>query len=275
MQSATVVPPLMERNPNTGNLFDPEKTVFNSISDIPGDLLTEVAQCFQKRMLICRICYFESHCKELSSKKTTRNTCEKGHAWKPVRVVPSCSLCISPSTFISILPLPKHMKHCNSPFQVCKKTDHQTCFFMSKNTNPWFPHTVEELVIWTVEREKGALCRWMWIHWPFPVLVTLVTGFLQNPCNTVFDLGVQCLPYMEDSELNAFLIWKIQSSVPSLYGRFRSQSLPNMEVQSSVPSLYGRFRAQCLPYMEDSDLSAFLIWKIPSSVPSLYGRFRA
>jgi len=26
--------------------------------------------------------------------------------------------------------------------------------------------------------------------------------------------------YMEDSELSAFLIWKVQSSVPSLYGMF-------------------------------------------------------
>ena len=158
--SATAVAPLMGRTPDRGNLFDPEKTVFNSISDIPSELLGEVAQCFQQRMLICRICYFESHCKELSSKKTTRNTCERGHSWRHVTVIPRCSLCISSSTFISILPLPKHMRHCNSPFQVCKKTDHQTCYFMSKNTNPWFPHTVEELVIWTVEREKG---KWMFL----------------------------------------------------------------------------------------------------------------
>jgi len=38
------------------------------------------------------------------------------------------------------------------------------------------------------------------------------------------------------SELSTFLIWK---------------------VQSSEPSLYGRFRAQCLPYMEGSELRAF------------------
>ena len=67
---------------------------------------------------------------------------------------------------------------------------------------------------------------------------------LKNSCNTVLDLSAQCFPYMEDSELSAFLIWK---------------------VQSSVPSLYGRFRAQCLPYMEGSELNAFLIWKVQSS----------
>jgi len=29
---------------------------------------------------------------------------------------------------------------------------------------------------------------------------------LQNPCDTVLDLRTQCLPYIEDSELSAFLI---------------------------------------------------------------------
>ena len=43
---------------------------------------------------------------------------------------------------------------------------------------------------------------------------------LKNSCNTVLDLSAQCFPYMEDSELSAFLIWKVQSSVPSLYGMF-------------------------------------------------------
>ena len=74
----------------------------------------------------------------------------------------------------------------------------------------------------------------------------------------------QCLPYMESSELSAFLIWpNVQSSVPSIiiWKVFRAQSL------------YGTFRAQCLPYMEVQ--SSVLIWKVQSSVPSLYGKFRA
>ena len=138
--------------------FDPNKTVFCSVSEIPDELLADVARCFQHRMLICRMCYFVSNCNEFSSKMSSRNTCERGHPWKHIRVIPRCTLCIGSSPFVAIPPLPKHMKHCNSPFQVCKKADHQTCYSMSKNTNPWFPHTVEELVVWTVERERGGWC---------------------------------------------------------------------------------------------------------------------
>ena len=86
------------------------------------------------------------------------------------------------------------------------------------------------------------------------VAIPTIYRILLNPCNTVSDLRAQYLPYMEGSELSAFLIWK---------------------VQSSVPPLYGRFRAQCLLYMEGSELSAFLKGKVQSSVPSSYGRFRA
>ena len=142
----------VDQKPNKKRMpkFDPNKTVFCSVSDIPDELLAEVARCFQHRLLICRMCYFVSNCKEFSSKMPSRNVCERGHPWKHIRVIPRCALCIgSSSPFVAIPPLPKHMKHCNSPFQVCKKGDHQTCYSMSKNTNPWFPHTVEELVVWT------------------------------------------------------------------------------------------------------------------------------
>lgn len=155
--------PTTEKNSSTSQAdkskkkYDPKVLSFTSVSDIPKELLSAVAACFKQRLLICRICFFESHCKILSSKKETRNTCEKGHPWRQITVIPQCTLCITPKPFIPIPPVPKHMKHSRSPFLVCKKENHATCYNMSKTTNPWFPHTVEELVIWTVERDEGHL----------------------------------------------------------------------------------------------------------------------
>ena len=35
--------------------------------------------------------------------------------------------------------------------------DHSVCFDKTRDNNPWFPHTIEEMVIWTVERERSIL----------------------------------------------------------------------------------------------------------------------
>lgn len=158
-------------------LYDPKKTEFVSIKDIPVDLLCAVAECFHNRLFVCRICFFESHCSKLVSKIETKQAimCENGHTpWKQIKVVPHCKLCITPADHAPIPPLPKHMKNSNIPFAVCKKNEHQTCYAMSRGTNPWFPHTVEELVIWTVEREKGTCsCVCVYIYVGLLVLHSL------------------------------------------------------------------------------------------------------
>lgn len=107
---------------------------------------------------MCRVCFFDSGCKDLIQKVEVGQSvsCPYGHnPWKEIKVIPRCSLCVSPSEWIPVPPLPKHMKQSKSPFFMCKKDEHSTCYAMSKGTNPWFPHTVEEMVIWTVERETG------------------------------------------------------------------------------------------------------------------------
>ena len=50
---------------------------------------------------------------------------------------------------------------------------------------------------------------------------TLSVQSMQNHGDIVLDLRAECLPYMEGSELSAFLIWKVQSSLPlpSILGR--------------------------------------------------------
>ena len=134
---------------------------FLVIKDIPLDLLVSVAECYRDMQLVCRICFFESKGTALvtmkeKTEKTTRCNCD--HVpWRPIKVIPRSPLCASATKYIPLPPLPNHMKQSSTPFVACKKNDHKSCYVMSIGTNPWFPHTVEELVIWTVERETGEL----------------------------------------------------------------------------------------------------------------------
>ena len=141
--------------------YDPRTTVFSSMKDIPLELLSAVAACYEQRLLVCRLCFFESDINDIILRNELKDECQKGHPWKQLRVIPHCDLCILPTSFhanfIPIPPLPKHMQRSSAPFKVCNKDEHKVCQFMSKTNDPWFPHTVEELVIWTVEREKREL----------------------------------------------------------------------------------------------------------------------
>lgn len=142
----------------SGKIYQPKGLEFVTISDVPIELLVGVAECFKSVSLVCRICFFESDFKVLIKKVEVNSVfvCPNGHSpWKQIKVIRSCSICVSPSEWIPIPPLPKHMKVSKTPFVICKKEEHHTCYAMSKGTNPWFPHTVEEMVIWTVERERG------------------------------------------------------------------------------------------------------------------------
>ena len=63
------------------------------------------------------------------------------------------------STMIAIPPWPTSKPN-DLPFESCakpkdKSNDHKRCLIMSRNSAVWYAHTVEELVIWTVEREHG------------------------------------------------------------------------------------------------------------------------
>ena len=143
--------------------YNAKNVAFQCIKDIPLELLTAVALCFKFHKVVCRQCFFSSGCRQLTTTKKS-NTCTDGHQWRPLIIMPGCQLCsnFNHSTHIPVLPIPKHMKSVTSPFCICnKKGDHQQCYLMSKSTNPWFPHTVEELVIWTVERER---CAYMYMY---------------------------------------------------------------------------------------------------------------
>ena len=134
---------------------------YGKIADIPEELLSAVALCYNYNKTVCRNCFFRKGCRQITSTKKSSSTCLEGHSWRALVIMPGCRLCSNAnySMHIPILPIPRHMKESRAPFNICKRTDHLNCHLMTKNTNPWFPHTVEELVVWTVERERGELER--------------------------------------------------------------------------------------------------------------------
>ena len=40
----------------------------------------------------------------------------------------------------------------------CAQRNHHKCFSKALDANPFFAHSVEELVVWTVESESGGSC---------------------------------------------------------------------------------------------------------------------
>ena len=88
--------------------------------------------------------------------KKSLESCSEGHPWRPLVVLPGCRLCSNPThtVHVPVLPIQRHAKENSAPFSICKKPDHQQCYVVAKTTDPAHPHSVEELVIWTVERER-------------------------------------------------------------------------------------------------------------------------
>ena len=141
-------------------IYFPENVLFANAKSIPRDLLADVARCYSKRRTVCRQCYFDKGRGQILSDRspTVPHVCAVGvHAWKPLCVIPRSEMCAGPSDWVAIFPSPTHMKEVNTAFAMCNKKDgHRSCLEMARTENPWFPHTVEEMVIWTIERERGG-----------------------------------------------------------------------------------------------------------------------
>ena len=163
--TGTTIPPNNTRPlPSRSNLrtltpkYYSKNVSFQYLSDIPSDLLAAVAVCYDYHEIVCRHCFFNSGGRKLTVAKGQRSStsCSEGHGWRPLLVIPGCRLCSNSShgKHIPILPMPVHMKMSSSSFLICKRSHHQQCYQPVKGTNPWFPHSVEELVIWTIEKEK-------------------------------------------------------------------------------------------------------------------------
>ena len=140
--------------------YSSKNTCFEYVVDIPLDLMGAVALCYQYHKTVCRQCFFTSGGRQVTTaRKRQSDTCSEGHSWKTLVIIPGCRLCSNTthSIHVPILPLPRHVKENSVPFCVCRKSDHQQCFVACLTSDPTHPHSVEELVVWTVERERCEL----------------------------------------------------------------------------------------------------------------------
>jgi len=80
------------------------------------------------------------------------------------------------------------MKTSRSAFDMCKKGDHSVCYAMSRDTNPWFPHTIEELVVWIVERGGGGGVAVEFI-WSLLLHLGYSRGTLNSTIDPIADLA--------------------------------------------------------------------------------------
>ena len=151
----------------TGQKFLLSKTKFTSVDKIQQHLLQSVAKYYSQRVQACRWCFLThlpSTLKQLQFiSVTSRSVCKKCLRDNgSITVMPASDLCeTSPyGKFVAILPTPKHTDNIRA-FQYCKKymsvSEHKKCLLLSRRGNAWFPHSIEEMVIWTIEYKQGEL----------------------------------------------------------------------------------------------------------------------
>ena len=151
----------------TGGKFSLSKTKFTSVEKIPQHLLESVATCYSQRVQACRWCFLThlpSTLQQLQSiSVATRSVCKKCLRNNgTITVIPASDLCeTSPyGKFVAIPPTPKHTDNI-SAFLCCKKyrsvSEHKKCLLLTRKGNAWFPHSIEEMVIWTIEYKQGEL----------------------------------------------------------------------------------------------------------------------
>ena len=144
------------------HVYNLKEMLFPKVSYIEMPLLEDVIRCYKERQTVCRNCF----CNDLklsrgydADGKCTRCQWE----FKKLFVIPKSPLTVNyyKSEMIAIPPWPKSKPN-ELPFESCakptsKSQEHRRCLIMSRNSAVWYAHTVEELVIWTVEREYGKL----------------------------------------------------------------------------------------------------------------------
>ena len=134
--------------------------IFHKTSFIEQVLLEDIIQCYTRRQKVCRNCFYKSF--KMSNTLNDKGVCTQCYQmYKELLVIPKSPMTINyyKSEMIAIPPWPKGKPN-KLPFESCakptdKSKDHKRCLIMSRNSEVWYAHTVEELVIWTVEREYG------------------------------------------------------------------------------------------------------------------------
>ena len=79
-----------------------------------------------------------------------------------ITVIPASDLCETScyGKFVAIPPTPNHIDNI-SAFKFCKRykngPEHKKCLLLTRRGNAWYPHSIEEMVIWTIEYKQGKL----------------------------------------------------------------------------------------------------------------------
>ena len=130
-------------------LYHPLHVKFNSVANIPRELLQSVCSCFSHRQRVCQTCFLStSPTNETDLFKISRQNgpCYNcGQSVLPIVVMPTSPLCVNMGMFIPILPCPANATCINCCPNTTTCHDQQCCY----------AHSVEELVIWCVELESG------------------------------------------------------------------------------------------------------------------------
>ena len=131
--------------------------MFQNTASIPLDLLKDVANSYEDRREYCKWCFYRNG--KPAKAAIGANKCSSCHAdWYPVVVIKASDQCwnFGDFTHLPIAPWPRSKPHL-TPFEYCQKDDHHRCFKVYSEDEFWYAHSVEELVVWTVEREYGML----------------------------------------------------------------------------------------------------------------------
>ena len=140
---------------------------FISVNEIPIHLLESISTCYSQKIQACYWCFLThlpSTRQQLLSMSVASGVCGKCLRQRTrdelITVIPASNLC-EPSAygkFVSIPPTPKHTDRIIS-FKYCNKyertADHTTYLRLTRRGNAWYPHSVEEIVIWTIEYKQG------------------------------------------------------------------------------------------------------------------------
>ena len=129
--------------------------MFHSSNKINPKLLEDVVSCYQTGQRVCKYCYYHRHQTHKISFSASRAYCSKCRQHcDTIWLMPASNMCDNFGNLREI-PIPAAPKwffrHPNKPFAICQRPDHKECFKQAAGSELWYAHTIEELVIWTIE----------------------------------------------------------------------------------------------------------------------------
>ena len=141
------------------------KTRFTSVKQIPQHLLESVSTCYSQRIQACKWCFLKclpSTLKQLYSMSVaTTGICRRClHNNGTITVIPASDLCETScyGNFVAIPPTSFNKSNIQA-FCYCQKfkeiSKHKRCLLLVRREAAWYPHSIEEMVIWTIEYKQG------------------------------------------------------------------------------------------------------------------------